>query len=994
MAGKAIGLESRVSALLQGLEWDPTPIQRECEGVLLSGKDALLVAPTGSGKTEAAVIPLVSRALDQEWEPLSILYITPLRALNRDMDQRLGPFLEPLGLDVSLRHGDTSKSERARQSKNPPHMLITTPETAQIMLLGSRLRKHLSKVRAIVIDEVHDLAGSERGSQLLVGIERIRALAKRDVQIVGLSATIGNPEEVARWFSKDAVVVKGPSPRATEVRVHVEQSTPEDEALAVTWNVSPRAISSLRRLSRLIGKSSPALVFVNSRSNSETVAQRMLKIAPEIEIGVHHGSLAADSRKEVEDALKEGLIDAMICTSSLELGIDVGSIRAVHQLQSPRSVDSLLQRIGRSDHRIGGTGRGEILVWEDDDVAESSVIARRALEGDIPDVEWRTDPAIVAANQLMQMAMQESVVSIEEAHAVLTSASIFQKWDIEDTLATLKVLDDRWLLRLFEDPKESDILSWSPKIWEAIYSDLGDESIPSIRPSSSDDTEPVQIEKWKKIMVPRLPKKISRGWFQPAGKLMSTRTQHYSMIPDESLYRIRDVVSRRVLGTVDEAFVLSLGSDGSEEGAGRPRTFVMAGRTWQIIDADPEQNELTVAPISEIGNAPVWSGELPPVPKEVAQEVGQLRRSIAEMTGSLEERGGIIPFDRYPLSNEAASGYIQSVMDHLDSTGHIPDDLKLTLEVREHAIVLNCCRGSKINETLAHFIQAMGSALGGSTGMAVIDPYRISFKIPRVDAGHIEEWLRGTSPSALEAILRMTIPNGRAIRARFVQVARRFGVLRKDVDPRRVNIEGMMKRYSGTPVVEETLSKLFHERMDIEGTMDLMSDIQNGRVSVVVTGPGPLGQSPRSERDMLLPAWSDKDLRERLETRLLSERCVLICINCSSTDRKRVGRLENGIDDCSVCGGGMRCCAPERLESMLSGWVSSRDPKDRGRVQKNAELIRNHGFEAIMCLMARGVGEETATRILRSHAGKTRTALLRSIHNAEIEYARTRRYWS
>ena len=184
---------------------------------LLMRKDALLVAPTGSGKTEAAIIPIASNVISSGWQALSVLYVTPLRALNRDMDQRLGPFLEPLGLTVSLRHGDTSKKERAKQSKSPPDILITTPETLQIMLLGSRLRKHLAKVRTIVIDEVHDLASSERGSQLLVGIQRIRALAGREVQVVGLSATVGNANEVARWFSKDAVVVEGPSPRSTEV---------------------------------------------------------------------------------------------------------------------------------------------------------------------------------------------------------------------------------------------------------------------------------------------------------------------------------------------------------------------------------------------------------------------------------------------------------------------------------------------------------------------------------------------------------------------------------------------------------------------------------------------------------------------------------------------------------------------------------------------------------------------------------------------------------
>ena len=270
-------LVPEVSNLLDSVNWKPTPIQNAAMEPLLSGNDALLVAPTGSGKTEAAVIPLASNAL----RGAGSLYrysMSLLRALNRDMDQRLGPFLRPLGLDVSLRHGDTTKKERLRQSKTPPDILITTPETLQIMLLGSRLRRHLARVRAIVIDEVHDVASSERGSQLLVGIQRIRALAGREIQIVGLSATVGNTNEVASWFSKNALVVEGPSPRSTEVSVHVEPATPEDEALAVTWNVSPRAISSLRRLTSLIKTSSPALVFVNSRSNAETVAQRMLQI--------------------------------------------------------------------------------------------------------------------------------------------------------------------------------------------------------------------------------------------------------------------------------------------------------------------------------------------------------------------------------------------------------------------------------------------------------------------------------------------------------------------------------------------------------------------------------------------------------------------------------------------------------------------------------------------------------------------------------------------
>ena len=218
MVGAITLLHPRVRMVVEDMRWSLTPIQEAGIPDLIEGSDRLLIAPTGSGKTEAAILPLISRALTEGWTGLSILYITPLRALNRDIDRRLTRTLAPLGLEVGVRHGDTSKKERRRQSMSPPELLVTTPETAQIMLQGSRLRGHLAGVRAIVLDEVHDLASSERGSQLLVGLERIKDLGSERMQLVGLSATVGNPNEVAKWFSKHAEPIIGPAARYTERR--------------------------------------------------------------------------------------------------------------------------------------------------------------------------------------------------------------------------------------------------------------------------------------------------------------------------------------------------------------------------------------------------------------------------------------------------------------------------------------------------------------------------------------------------------------------------------------------------------------------------------------------------------------------------------------------------------------------------------------------------------------------------------------------------------
>ncbi len=980
-------LHPKVRDLIDSRNWTLSSIQRLSMKDLVSGHDRVLVSPTGSGKTEAAILPLASRFMNEGWEGLSILYITPLRALNRDIDRRLGEMLEPLGISVGLRHGDTSQKERTKQSKNPPNLLITTPETAQIMLLGSRLRRHLSGLNAVILDEVHDLASSERGAQLLVGLERIAEYCPDSFQRIGLSATVGNPNETAKWLSKDAIPIIGPSPRSTQVVVHREVPTPSDEAESVVWASSPHSVAAHRRLAKSLSEEYPALVFVNSRNAAESVSQRLRSLNENILLGVHHGSLAAETRKKMEDGLRNGELNAIVCTSSLELGIDIGSIKRVHQIQSPRAVDRLLQRMGRAEHVIGGTGRGELLAWETDEVAEGAVIARRAMAGELEGVEWRNNPGIVAANQFLQMSIERGVVPVDLATKIVGRCSIFKDWDRENSVSLLRVLSDRWMLNFVDNPLDSDVTSWPRKLWFEL-SERTDGDAPSERPSWEIEHSDIDKIRWRNQLIKGLPDILKNGWFSPSGRLGRNRVDHISMIPDELSYRVRDAVGRGVLGSVDEAFVLSLG--GEEDGGKRKsRTFVMAGRTWQIVDADPDQEEILVIPIKDSGEVPVWSGELPPVPMEVAKEVGVLRRSIAVAIGAMED--DVRDLEDYPLSDEARNHLISTVTEHYDSSGVIPDDRTVTVSESDGAVIVNTCRGSRVNETLGHFLQAMGSLKDGKMGRSTIDPYRVSLQVPSLNPSDVVKLLLETPPSSVPSIMWMTIPNGRAIRWRVVQVARKMGILEKGTDPRKVNLEGLMQRYRGTPVIEESLEKLFHERMDIEGTQDLLREISNGDVRVFHTPPGRLGRSPRAEMDLLLPAWSDIEIRERLETRLLNERAVLICLNCHGKKRRRVERIVV-VEPCSTCGGTMLACAQERMEKSLMDRIESTDQKISGKVQRNAELVRTHGHDAILCLMGRGIGEETATRILRGPEGD-RIRLLRAIHNAELQYARTRPFW-
>ncbi|MGA8537051.1 MAG: DEAD/DEAH box helicase, partial [Thermoplasmata archaeon] len=376
-------------------------IQRLAFPLLRGESDALLLSPTGTGKTEAALLPLLSRRLADPSPPISLLYVTPLRALNRDLEHRLVSLVEEVGLTAAVRHGDTSASARVAQSRKPPDLLLTTPETLQILLVGVRLREGLRNVRTVVVDEIHELVGSDRGAQLGLTLERLDALTGRKVRRIGLSATVGNPTEVARFLSPEPRSVEVQSAQQRRVlelsaRRPADSYPPLDPALQAELKADAPLLLGLRAVEEEVRAHTTTLIFVNTRPTAEGLAARLKRLAPDLAIAVHHGSLSREVREEAEREFREGRLKALVATSSLELGIDIGSVDHVIQFGSPHQVGRLVQRVGRSGHRLDRTIHGTVLALDDDDLEEAAVLARRADEGLVEPAAWRTRNRLAA----------------------------------------------------------------------------------------------------------------------------------------------------------------------------------------------------------------------------------------------------------------------------------------------------------------------------------------------------------------------------------------------------------------------------------------------------------------------------------------------------------------------------------------------------------------------------------------------------------------------
>lgn len=871
----------------EGLE-ELTEPQHRALSPLLQGENCLVIAPTGMGKTEAALIPLFQRLLDGgAAKGITLLYITPLRALNRDMLRRTLSWGEQLGIDIAVRHGDTTRKERRRQSLHPPDMLITTPETVQILFTGSRLRKSLEDVRFVVIDEVHELAGNERGAQLAVALERIEAIAG-NVQRVGLSATVGSPQEVARFLSggRPIEVIESLGGKDMDIQVLLPQVITADRRKAAELGVDPQMAAMLRVIQQKLDEHVSVLLFVNTRDTAELLGAHLHETGASIE--VHHGSLSKDTRITAEDAFKNGDITALICTSSLELGIDVGRTDFVIQFNSPRQVTRLVQRVGRSEHRVGATARGAVIATTPEDYAEAKIIAERTIKGRLEPTRIRGSPLAVLANQIISMAMEYRTIESNAMYELVQGATPFHELSRETFEAVLRQLHQQRIL------------------W------------------------------YDGSSVNR--KRKSRQYF----------LDNISMIPDEKNVDVVDMSGNQQIGTLDESFVVDYCEPGAQ--------FIMRGRTWQVVE---HTDTLKVAPAGRTSMTPDWAGEEIPVPFEVARAVGKIRRDAS--TGDAD------PVIMEQVSRQQQEGFA------------VPSDRLLTIEVGEETVYLTTHFGTRTNETIGRILASLlAQRLGQNVGMDS-DSYRIYLRIARpIPASLVQEVLASIEPDNVEALLRVILRRSSFIRWELIKVARKFGVLSKDVDPYLLSTDTLMDVFSGMPLMEEVINRVIWEKMDVEHAAQALRELHDGALEVQVQHVSPMslqGESPRGE--ILRPGDVDAAVLRSLEQRLAKARITLRCMNC---DHEWHSTVRRAVLQCPRCDSRMIAAARGNLDS-----------RRHDELVKSASLVAEYGRQALLVLAGYGVGPRTAARILGKQLEGN--ALLKEILQAEITYSRTREFW-
>src|SRR5881397_2391157 len=550
----------------------PTPAQKQGWPAIASGQHTLIQAPTGSGKTLAAFLYGIDKLTDSPGDGLRLLYVSPLKALNYDVERNLRGPLAGLGskLNVAVRTGDTPQRDRAAMLREHPDILITTPESLYL-LLTSRAREMLKSVETLILDEVHAVAGTKRGAHLALSVERLDRLTGEPVQRVGLSATQRPLEEIGRFVSGGREIELVDAGRAKELDLRVvvpldDMREPEEQQSI--WPSIYPAILDLVRSHR------STIVFVNNRRLAERLALRINELAEEELARAHHGSLAREQRVVVEELLKAGRIPCLVATSSLELGIDMGAVDLVVQVESPKSVARGLQRIGRAGHELHAVSKGRIFPKFRADLLESAVVARAMRNGEIEETRIPRNPLDVLSQQIVAIAVDEEI-SVADLHDLVRGAYPFAELSRPQLENVLDMLAGRY--------PSDEFAELRPRIvWDRTAG-------------------------------------VVRGR-QGARRLAVTNA---GTIPDRGLFGVYLVNGGGRVGELDEEMVY-------EARAGQ--TFLLGASTWRIEEITRDRVLVSPAP-GLPGAVPFWKGEGVGRPYELGQKIGAASRELSALDG-------------------------------------------------------------------------------------------------------------------------------------------------------------------------------------------------------------------------------------------------------------------------------------------------------------------------------------------------------------------------
>ncbi|HUR47904.1 MAG TPA: DEAD/DEAH box helicase [Acidimicrobiales bacterium] len=868
----------------------PTQVQAEGWAAIARGEHALLLAPTGSGKTLAAFLWALDRLLteplpEEESGRCRVLYVSPLKALTYDVERNLRAPLAGIALAaersgteinalrVGTRTGDTAEKERRDMARHPPDILITTPESLYL-ILTSNARTMLTSVDHVIVDEVHAIAPTKRGTHMALSLERLERLrhqaGRPSPQRIGLSATQRPLDEIARFLGgrqcEDARPVAGgdgdPAGAAMsacakshkhryrqrpvtivdagvkkvlelEVMVPVEdmgslgrRPMPTDDG-----SLDPEARTSIWPaihpvLLDLIRSHRSTLIFVNSRRLSERLANQLNELAGEDLVRAHHGSVAREQRLEIEESLKAGRLPALVATSSLELGIDMGAIDLVVQVESPTSVASGLQRIGRAGHNVGEPSKGKIFPKFRGDLLVATVVAHRMQNGLIEETRVPRNPLDVLAQQIVAMAAVEDV-TVDEVAELVAGAYPFAELEPEVLEGVLDMLSGRYPSDEFAELK--------PRLtWDRAEGNL------SARPGA------------------RMLAVTSGG-----------------TIPDRGLFGVFTPEGGRV-GELDEEMVY-------ESRVGE--TFVLGASTWRIDDITRDRVVVSPAP-GQPGKMPFWKGDAIGRPYELGRALGKFLREIDDKSNDwLRDECGL---DELAVRNLRA--YIGEQREA--SSGLLPTDTEIVAErfrdeLGDWRLCILSPFGARVHAPWALAIEALIRQRTGAETQAIWSDDGIVVRLPEADeAPPVESML--LDPDEVDDLVTTEVGNSAIFAARFRENAARALLLPRrrpgsrtplwQQRQRAADLLAVAARYGAFPIILETYRECLRDVFDLPALRSLMSDIRSRAVRVTqldVPSPSPFASSLAFSYVASFMYEGDAPLAERRAQALTLDRRML-----------------------------------------------------------------------------------------------------------------------